>query len=144
MRDCLILLLIFDGVCILKAGYIFLGYIFFTVVIYCLCECTFTVMATHPDLNTDLTYSLPDSAPRQRHKLPRRVSLETQVELLQAEVSVLQQCLNDSLQLQQSILRRFGPPDVDTPAAPHAQLPPMASSTPHAMFPLQGKCHYKV
>ncbi len=100
-------------------------------------------MATHPDLNTDLTYSLPDSAPRQRHKLPRRVSLETQVELLQAEVSVLQQCLNDSLQLQQSILRRFGPPDVDTPVAPHAQLPPMASSTPHShvppgQVPLQG------
>ncbi len=101
-------------------------------------------MATHPDLNTDLTYSLPDSAPRQSHKLPRRVSLETQVELLQAEVSVLQQCLNDSLQLQQSILRRFGPPDVDTPAAPHAQLPPIWPALRHTAMFLQGKCHYKV
>ncbi|KAF4115919.1 hypothetical protein G5714_003408 [Onychostoma macrolepis] len=92
-------------------------------------------LTSYPDLKTDLTYSLPDSAPRQRHKLPQQVSLGTQVELLQAEVSVLQQCLNDSLQLQQSILRRFGPPDVDTPAAPHAQLPPMASSTPHSHVP---------
>lgn len=100
-----------------------------------LCKCTLADMASHPDLNTDLTYTLPDSAPRQRPKLPKRVSLETQVELLQAEVSVLQQCLNDSLQLQQSILRRFGPPDVNNPAAPHAQLPPMASSTPHIHIP---------
>ncbi|KAF4115465.1 hypothetical protein G5714_002954 [Onychostoma macrolepis] len=34
-----------------------------------------------------------------------------------------------------SILKHFGPPDVDTPAAPHAHLSPMASSTPHSHVP---------
>jgi len=102
-------------------------------------------MAYYPDFKTDLTNSLPDSVPRRRQKSaqPAAVSLETQVELLQAEVSVLQQCLNDSLQLQQSILRRFGPQNVDTLAAPHDQPPPVASSTPHirvspSQVPLQG------
>lgn len=94
-------------------------------------------MDSHPDFKTDLTYSLPDSAPRQRQKLSQcaAVSLETQVEILQAEVSVLQQCLSDSLKLQQSILRRFGPPCDDIPAAPHTQLPPVASSTPYSRVP---------
>lgn len=84
-------------------------------------------MDSHPDFKTDLTYSLPDSAPRQRQKLSQctTVSLET----------VLQQCLSDSLKLQQSILRRFGPPGDDIPAAPHTQLPPMASSTPYSRVP---------
>ncbi|KAL1265240.1 hypothetical protein QQF64_003267 [Cirrhinus molitorella] len=106
-------------------------------------SCAEVQITPSTDPKTDLTYSLPDSFSRPRQKLPQRVSLETQVELLQAEVSVLQQCLNDSLQLQQSILRRFCPPDVDTSAAPQAQLPPMASSTPHSrvspgQVPLQG------
>ncbi|KAL0147801.1 hypothetical protein M9458_056878 [Cirrhinus mrigala] len=37
--------------------------------------------------------------------------------------------------MQQSVLRRFCLPDVDTPAAPHAQPPPMAISMPHSRVP---------
>lgn len=39
------------------------------------------------------------------------------------------------MKLQQSILTRFARPEVDSPAAPHAQLPPMASSTPQSHVP---------
>ncbi|KAK3506551.1 hypothetical protein QTP70_009032 [Hemibagrus guttatus] len=78
-----------------------------------------------------------NSVPRQRRKLTQRaaVSLETQVEILQAEVSVLQQCLSDSLKLQQSILERFGPPVDDISTAPHTRVPPMTSSMPYSYIP---------
>lgn len=48
---------------------------------------------------------------------------------------MLQQCLSDSLKLQQSILRRVGPPSGDTSRVSHTWLPPLSRSMPYSHVP---------
>ncbi len=66
-------------------------------------------MATHSDSHFDLTDWSPgdDSLPQQGEALPSIGGLKAQVQVLQAEVAVLQWCLHDSIDLQQGILDRL-------------------------------------
>ncbi|KAL1273649.1 hypothetical protein QQF64_026463 [Cirrhinus molitorella] len=80
-------------------------------------------MATHPDLQFKLT-DWPTVNPQQGESQHSIGDLKAQVQLLQAEVVVLQQCLHDSIDLQKSLLDRLAQQEVTVPVTP------LASSTP--------------
>ncbi len=63
-------------------------------------------MATHPDFQFDLTDWSPgdDSLPLQGEAQHAIGGLKDQVQVLQAEMAVLQRCLHDSIDLQKGIL----------------------------------------
>lgn len=88
-------------------------------------------MATHPDYESDSIYPLSEPTCRRKQRSQEQKSLESQVEALTAEMSMLQKCLNDSLELQQKVLRRLVPRGVDATVGQRAKLTPVASSTPH-------------
>lgn len=85
-------------------------------------------MATHPDLQFDSS-NWPTVSPSQGESQRSIGDLKAQVQLLQAEVSVLQQCLHDSIDLQKGMLNRLVQKERTIPAA--SQPAPLASSTPY-------------
>ncbi|KAK2905536.1 hypothetical protein Q8A67_007335 [Cirrhinus molitorella] len=87
-------------------------------------------MATHPDLQFKLT-DWPTVNPQQGESQHSIGDLKAQVQLLQAEVVVLQQCLHDSTDLQKSLLDRLAQQEVTVPVTP--QPAPLASSTPYGV-----------
>ncbi len=89
-------------------------------------------MATHPDFQFDLTDwpTVDDSLSQQGEAQHSIGGLKAQVQLLQAEVAVLQRCLHDSIDLQKGILDRLIQQGGTVPVTP--QPVPLASSTPYS------------
>ncbi len=89
-------------------------------------------MATHPDFQFDLTDWTPcdDSLPQQGEAQHSIGVLKAQVQVLQAEVAVLQRCLHDSIDLQKGILDHLIQQGGTVPFTP--QPVPLANSTPYS------------
>lgn len=87
-------------------------------------------MATYPDLQFDLT-DWPTVSPQQGESQHSIGDLKDQVQMLKAEVAVLQRCLHDSIDLQKGMLDRLVQQKHKEPATPHPA--PLASSTPYGV-----------
>lgn len=99
------------------------------------------IMATHPDFQFDLTDwpLVADSLPQQVASQNNNGDLQTQVQLLHAEVAVLQRCLRDSINLQKDMLDRLADQQSAIP-----QPAPLASSTPYNLAQAPSKASRSV